>query len=85
MGLFTPARKYGAKARVLIQGPAGSGKTWTALTFLTALTGHFAYIDTEFGSASKYADRFKFDVVELSHFKPDNYIRAIKAAENRRL
>lgn len=34
-------------------------------------------IDTERGSASKYADLFDFDVMELTEFNPLNYITAI--------
>jgi hypothetical protein len=36
-----------------------------------------AVIDTERGSASKYADIFDFDVVELDNFHPHTYIEAI--------
>ena len=40
-------------------------------------------IDTEHGSASKYADLFPpFDCVNLETFHPDLYIEAIKAAEH---
>src|SRR5262249_29638566 len=40
-----------------------------------------ALIDTEHGSASKYADQFPFDVLELTHFDPRRYINAIHEAE----
>jgi len=66
-----------------IDGPSGSGKTYTGLIAATAIAngGRVAVIDTEHGSASKYADLFEFDVLELSNFAPQNYIDGIKEAE----
>jgi len=45
-------------------GPSGSGKTTTALTIATDLApdGRITLIDTERGSASKYADLLRFDI-----------------------
>lgn len=64
-------------------GTSGSGKTFTALTFATALapTGKVAVIDTERGSASKYADKFSFDALDLDTFAPAKYVEAIAAAQ----
>ncbi len=80
---FKKATKFESKLRMAIAGPAGSGKTWTALLLATALAdgGQVAVIDTEHGSASKYADDFEFDVEELTNFDPRNYIKAIHEAE----
>jgi hypothetical protein len=78
---FQKATKRQAKARVGLSGPAGSGKTYTALLLATAMCEHVAVIDTEHGSASKYADEFSFDVLELDDFHPHNYVKAIQAAE----
>lgn len=79
--MFKPAVKREAKLRLAIAGPSGSGKTYTALTLATAL-GKTAVIDTEHGSASKYADRFQFDVLNLAApFHPRRFAEAIKAAE----
>jgi hypothetical protein len=69
-----------------LDGPSGSGKTYTGLTFATALAkgvgnGRVAVIDTERGSAAKYADRFDFDVLALETFAPKLYCEAIEAAE----
>lgn len=80
--VFQKATKRQAKLRMAIDGPSGSGKTFTALTFATALSDKVAVIDTERGSASKYADMFSFDVLELDTFHPNGYIGAIQAAED---
>jgi hypothetical protein len=79
MGGFRKATKAQAKLRMAITGPSGSGKTYTALSVGTPL-GRIAVIDTERGSASKYADLFEFDVLELTEYNPRNYIEAIRAA-----
>ena len=82
--MFHQATKEKCKARLALMGPPGSGKTYTA--FLTARVlagkkGKVAVIDSERGSASKYADLFKFDVHEIEDHSPDNYVKAIEAAE----
>jgi len=66
-----------------LMGPAGAGKTWTALVLATALAGdgRVLVIDTERGSASKYADAFEFDVIELERFHPRHYIEALTLAQ----
>lgn len=85
---FTAASRQQSRLRMTIDGPAGSGKTFTALRFAHALAagGAIAYIDTEHGSASKYAGEapdgipWAFDVVELTTFSPETYTEAIEAA-----
>jgi len=81
--VFKRATKEQAKLRMGIIGPAGSGKTYTALLTARNLVpdGKIAVLDTERGSASKYADIFEFDVCELESFHPENYIKTIQAAE----
>lgn len=76
---FKRATKSQAKLRMALMGPSGSGKTFTSLSVASAL-GKVAVIDTEHGSASKYGDRFMFDVLELTEYHPQQYIDAIKAA-----
>ena len=79
--MFKPAVKEEAKLRLAIAGPSGSGKTFTALAVGTAL-GRVALLDTEHGSASKYADIFQFDVLTLdAPFHPARFVEAIRAAE----
>jgi len=74
---FHRAVKYDAKLRFAICGPSGSGKTYTLLTLATELGGPVALVDTERGSASKYADIFDFDVLELSAYDPTRLIEII--------
>ena len=77
---FTKATKSSAKLRAALFGPSGAGKTFTALRIAAGLGGAIAVIDTERGSASKYADRFAFDVLDLEHAGIPNYQGAIAAA-----
>lgn len=76
---FKKATKAAAKLRLALIGPSGSGKTYTALKIATALGKRVAVIDTERGSAAKYADEFSFDVVELERFEPRAYCDLIVA------
>lgn len=58
MALFQPAVKERLRARVAIDGPTGSGKTWTALQWARILAGPdgpVGVIDTENRSAAYYA------------------------------
>jgi hypothetical protein len=79
---FKKATKAQAKLRAAIFGPSGAGKTFTSLRVATGLAsgGEIAVIDTERGSASKYADRFAFDVLELDDQTIDGYASAIAVA-----
>lgn len=79
---FKKAVKRAIKARFALDGPAGAGKTMSALKIATALVpgGRVAVIDTERQSASLYANLFNFDVLELETFDPRLYIEAINAA-----
>ncbi len=79
---FKKASKENARLRMALTGISGSGKTYTALAVGSNLGGKVAVIDTERGSASKYADIFDFDVLELDTFSPENYIAAVRAAED---
>lgn len=57
MSLFRPAVKEQLKARVALDGPTGSGKTWTALQWATIIAdgNPIGLIDTENRSAAFYA------------------------------
>lgn len=88
---FAPAKRHKKKLRLGIAGPAGSGKTFSALRIAFSLCG-CAYdkifvIDTEHGSAELYAgekmdgSRWEFEQAKLENYHPTNYIRLIKEAE----
>lgn len=79
--MFKKAVKSQAKLRLSIAGPSGSGKTYTALAIASNLGNKIAVIDTENASASKYADEFTFDVLEMeAPFHPDRFVEAINEA-----
>jgi hypothetical protein len=83
MAGFKKATKSQAKLRAAIFGPSGAGKTFTSLRVATGLAGdagRIAVIDTERGSASKYSDRFAFDVLELEDQTIQGYVDAIRLA-----
>jgi hypothetical protein len=77
---FTKATKKAAKGRIALDGPSGSGKTYTALMIASELSGRIAVIDTEHGSASKYADIYSFDTLHLDRYSPQILIDALGAA-----
>ena len=78
---FKRASTTQSKLRLAISGAAGAGKTYSALAIASGLGARVAVVDTERGSASKYASTFTFDVQELRNFHPDRYIEAIREAE----
>lgn len=86
---FKRATKEASKLRLALIGGSKSGKTYTALAIAQGLVpgGRVAVLDTEHGSASKYAGPtatphgFEFDSLEIDSFHPRAYIDAIKAAE----
>ena len=69
--------------KMALTGPAGSGKTYTALKISQTLSpsGKIAVLDTEGQSASKYRKEFSYKVAPLDEYHPNNFIDAIDAAE----
>lgn len=80
---FKKATKAAAKLRLGLIGPAGSGKTMSALRIAHGLGGRVAVIDTERGSASLYSGErgLDFDVLELETYEAQKFIEAIAQAE----
>lgn len=78
--MFHKATKTKSKLRLALFGPSGAGKTFTALQIATGIGGSIALIDTEYGSASKYADRFEFDTAEAHNPSIDTLIEIISGA-----
>lgn len=75
---FQKATKARAFLRAALYAVSGGGKTYSALAIATGLGGKIAVIDSERGSASKYADRFDFDVCELGADRTiEAYVKAI--------
>jgi nucleoside-triphosphatase THEP1 len=83
MSGFKKASKAQARLRLGLVGPAGSGKTMTAIRVAHGLGGRVAVIDTERGSASLYAGErgLAFDVLELETYEAAKFIDAIQEAE----
>jgi hypothetical protein len=79
------ATKRRAKLRLGMSGPAGSGKTYSALQIASGLGGRIGMIDTEHGSGDLYADLLPegYDVLSLTPpYTPARYIEAIHALED---
>jgi hypothetical protein len=78
---FTKAVKDITKHRIAITGTAGSGKTYSALMLATHFGGKIALADTEYHSASNYANIFDFDEMLIEpDYTVDKYIEAIDLA-----
>lgn len=82
---FVKAVRKRAKARIGLCGPAGSGKTKSALLLAFGIVGpggRIAVLDTENESASLYAHLGDYDVdVIKPPFTVDKYIGGIREAE----
>lgn len=91
MAGFKKAERKQSKLRCALDGPSGSGKSYSALRLAFGLVGaglakRVAVIDTEHGSAAKYAGEnpdgvpFEFDVMELDNFSPLAYVAGLEDA-----
>jgi len=78
---FKKAERARLYLRCALFGPSGSGKTMTALRIAKGIAGRmgvpYAVIDTESRSASKYADRYQFDVDDLNEKNIEHYIASM--------
>lgn len=78
---ITTAKKAKSFIKMALQGPSGSGKSYSALLLAKGLVGRWediTVIDTENGSAHLYADIGSYNVLELKPpFTPEQYIEAI--------
>jgi len=83
--MFEKAERTHLYLRCALFGPSGSGKTMSGLRMAKGIAEKmgvpFAVIDTESGSASKYADRFQFDVDNLDKKTVDHYIASMEEAK----
>lgn len=78
--MFQRAQRQKTKLKMALEGPAGSGKTFSALRIAKGLGSKIALIDTEKGASNYYANLFEFDNLELTSHLPDDYIKALKSA-----
>jgi hypothetical protein len=89
---FRPAKRSKAKLRLALTGPAGSGKTASALLIARGLTDsweNIGMVDTEAGSGELYVGSMMgdtkigaYNVLPLeAPYTPSRYIEAIKLAE----
>lgn len=89
---FRPAKRSKAKLRLALTGPAGSGKTASALLIARGLTDSWekiGMVDTEAGSGELYVGSMmgdtkigSYNVLPLeAPYTPSRYIEAIKLAE----
>ena len=81
---FTRATRAQVPLKLGITGPSGSGKTTAALKLTRGLVGPdapIAFLDTENGSASLYADITAFDVLNMAPpYQVAKFVAAIDAA-----
>lgn len=82
---FVKAERTQLYSRCALFGPSGSGKTMTALRIAKGIAEKMgcsvAVIDTEARSASKYADRFSFEVDNLQKKTIEHYLTSINEAK----
>lgn len=78
------ATKVKSKARICLAGPAGSGKTYSALAMARVFGDRIVVIDTENSSSAEYAGEFSFDfdIIPIEDiFSPKVYVEAIHEAD----
>lgn len=83
MSSFKKATKEQAKLRLALQGPSGSGKTRSALEIARHMGKSVAVIDSEHGSAAKYAGLggLEFDVCQVTdNYHPERLIKLLREA-----
>lgn len=80
------AQRKQAKIKLAIQGPAGSGKTYSSLLLAEGLCGNLekvCTIDTENSSSDLYAHLgYFYNIAIYPPFTPEKYIQAIELAES---
>ena len=88
MNAFQKAERRQAKLRILITGPSGAGKTFSALLIASGIGKRIAVADSENRSASICADRTEgplaglaFDIMDIEPpYTVDKFTAAIDAA-----
>ena len=79
-----PAVRKRVKLRMALAGPAGSGKTYSAIKIASGLGNKIAVIDTEHNSAHVYADVADYDVALLGEpYDAAKYIAYVKELQDK--
>ena len=82
MANFHKAERKKGKLRLGLAGPAGAGKTYSALLLAFGMGGRIAMIDTERGSGELYSHLGDYDCCTITPpFEPKKYVEAIRDAE----
>lgn len=78
---FRKAVREAVKLKIILGGPSGTGKTWSALQLAAGIGGKTVLLDTEGGSGELYADSFEYDYASITPpYSPENFIHHIDAA-----
>ncbi len=80
---ITKAVRQQKKARLLFAGPAGAGKTMSAILIMRGLVGpkgRILFLDTERGSATLYSELTEFYHCDLPNFSYETGISALEQA-----
>lgn len=84
---FVEARRAMSRLRLGLEGPAGAGKTYTALKIATVLAAHDAgkigLIDSERGRSATYSEGrpYHFSILMLDDKSPSGYVEALVKAQ----
>jgi len=80
--MIRKAQRQQAKLRLGLMGPAGSGKTFSALQMAFGLGGKIGLIDTERGSGDLYSHLGDYDVIQIhAPYEIKKYLAAIHEFE----
>jgi len=85
MNELRTSSKKRARIKMALEGPAGSGKSYSALLLAYGITKDWrkiAVIDSENGSADLYASLGPYNVLTISDYNPETYIDAINVCHH---
>ncbi|MEU6713031.1 AAA family ATPase [Nonomuraea sp. NPDC046802] len=82
---FEAPQRVALKSRVVVQGPPGSGLTWTSLRMASGMGGPVGVVDTNRGSAALYAEHFDFVHLPMNSGKPELLIEALAVAAEQQI
>ncbi|MFI6536722.1 AAA family ATPase [Nonomuraea sp. NPDC050547] len=82
---FEAPRRVAFKSRVVVQGPPGSGMTWTSLRMAQGMGGPVGVVDANRGAAALYAEHFDFVHLPMHSGKPNLLIEALAVAAEQQI